>query len=168
MDRSFHEYFMRLALNEADRAGAAGEVPTGCVIIERPDDEDAAPISARILASAHNQTEALHDPTAHAEMIAITQAAATIGDFRLSNTILYVTKEPCAMCAGAIVLARIPMVVWGVGDPRRGGESVFGILSSDALIHRAETITGILGEEAREKLQGFFRMRRSAGNSGVE
>lgn len=160
MDRAFHEYFMRLAMNEADKADAADEVPTGCVIIEKPAADDAKPWSAKVLASAHNQTEMLHDPTAHAEMIAITQAAAAKGDFRLTDTILYVTKEPCAMCAGAIVLARIPIVVWGVGDPRRGGESLFGILSSDALIHRAEVIDGVLGDEAKTKLQDFFRRRR--------
>ncbi len=160
MDRAFHEYFMRLAMNEADKADAADEVPTGCVIIEKPAADDAKPWSAKVLASAHNQTEMLHDPTAHAEMIAITQAAAAKGDFRLTDTILYVTKEPCAMCAGAIVLARIPIVVWGVGDPRRGGESLFGILSSDALIHRAEVIDGVLGDEAKSKLQDFFRRRR--------
>lgn len=160
MTQAFHEYFMRLALALADKAGAEGEVPTGCVIVEAPASPDAMPITAKIIGKAHNQTETLHDPTAHAEMIAISQAAEVKGDFRLTDTILYVTKEPCAMCAGAIVLARIPTVVWGVSDPKRGGESNFGILSSDALIHRPEVIKEVLGEEAKIKLQEFFKERR--------
>lgn len=160
MNQAFHEYFMRMALSLADKAGADGEVPTGCVIVEAPSSPDAMAVTAKILGKAHNQTESLHDPTAHAEMIAISQAAAARGDFRLTDTILYVTKEPCAMCAGAIVLARIPTVVWGVSDPKRGGESNFGILSSDALIHQAEIIKDVLGEEAKGRLQEFFKERR--------
>jgi tRNA(adenine34) deaminase len=159
---SFHESFMRLALQEAAKAAEAEEVPTGCVIIERPKDEEHPPMPAcvRVLGRAHNQTEMLHDPTAHAEMIAITQACSAVGDFRLADTILYVTKEPCAMCAGAIVLARVPLVVYGVGDPRRGGQSVFGILDSPALIHRAQIVGGVLDDECRGVLQDFFRERR--------
>jgi len=159
---SFHEYFMRLALREAEKAAAAEEVPTGCVIVERPKDEEHPPMLAcvRVLGRAHNETEGLHDPTAHAEMLAITQACSAVGDFRLTDAILYVTKEPCAMCAGAIVLARIPLVVYGVGDPRRGGQSVFGILDSQALIHRAQVTGGVLEGECRGMLQDFFRERR--------
>ncbi len=168
----FHEYFMRLALREADQAAAAGEVPTGCIIAQRPEDPLQPPAAARVLGRAHNQTELLRDPTAHAEMLAITQAAAALRDFRLVKTILYVTKEPCAMCAGAIVLARIPVVVYGVADPRRGGQTIFGILNHQALIHRAKLVAGILKSECRERLQGFFREQRErrieTGNSKLE
>ena len=160
MNTAFHEYFMRLALREADLAAAAGEVPTGCVIVADPGEAPACLAAVKILGRAHNQTEMLKDPTAHAEMIAITQAAAALGDFRLTGTILYVTKEPCAMCAGAIVLARIPTVVYGAADPQRGGHSLFGILDHPALIHRAEVVAGILGDTCLERLQAFFRQRR--------
>lgn len=156
----FNEHFMRLALREADLAAAAGEVPTGCVIVRRPADPLQPAAAARVLGRAHNQTELLRDPTAHAEMLAITQAAAFLRDFRLVDTILYVTKEPCAMCAGAIVLARIPTVVYGVADPQRGGQSIFGILDHQALIHRAEVVAGVLDAECRARLQSFFRARR--------
>jgi len=116
----------------------------------------------RVIGSAHNQTELLKDPTAHAEMIAITQAASARSDWRLTDTILYVTKEPCAMCAGAIVLARIPLVVFGAPDPKRGGAvSVFNILNHEQLNHRAEVISGILEEECRSILQSFFQARRA-------
>ncbi len=161
MTPEFHAYFMRLALREAARAAEAGEVPAGCVIVAKPANTLGMPAAARILGRAHNQTELLHDPTAHAEMLAITQAAAALGDFRVVNAILYVTKEPCAMCAGAIVLARIPTVVFGVPDPKRGGAvSVFNILTHPDLIHRAEVISGVLEDECREMLQAFFRARR--------
>jgi len=145
-----HEKFLREALREAQKAADAGEVPTGCVIVR----------GGKIIARAHNQTELLKDPTAHAEMLAITQAAAAVGDWRLTDTILYVTKEPCAMCAGAIVLARIPLVVWGFSDPQRGGHSVFSILNHEGLNHRPEIISGVLESECREMFQAFFRERR--------
>jgi tRNA(adenine34) deaminase len=155
-----HEYFMGLALREAERAADAGEVPTGCVIAEIPTDELAGP--PRILGRAHNQVELLKDATAHAEMIAITQASCSRGDWRLTDTVLYVTKEPCAMCAGAIVLSRIPRVVFGAPDPRRGGAvSLFRILSAPELNHQAEVISGVLEAECRSVLQAFFRARRS-------
>lgn len=161
MTPEFHQYFMQKALREAEKAAAEGEVPTGCVIIPKPA-EDEQPLLAcvPILGRAHNQTEGLKDPTAHAEMLAITQATAAKGDFRLTDTILYVTKEPCAMCAGAIVLARIPLVVYGLTDPNRGGQSHFGILTSDTLIHRSEIITGVCEEECKAIIQNFFRERR--------
>jgi len=151
-----HQKYMRLALLEAERAAEAGEVPTGCVIVRMP--KDAA--SPKIIARAHNQTEMLKDPTAHAEILAITQAAAALGDWRLTDTILYVTKEPCAMCAGAIVLARIPLVVWGLSDPKRGGHSVFSILNHEGLNHRPEIVAGVLETECREMFQAFFREKR--------
>ncbi len=150
---------MNLALREAEKAADAGEVPAGCIIVNE-DPNRGIPRGA-VLGRAHNQTELLKDPTAHAEMIAITQAASTIGDWRLTDTILYVTKEPCPMCAGAIVLARIPKVVYGVPDPRRGGAlSVFTILDHPNLNHRCDVTTGVLETECRRILQAFFRARR--------
>lgn len=160
MDDAFHAFFMKLALAEAEEARRLGEVPTGCVVVRRPDSPDAAPDEGMVLARAHNMTETACNPAAHAEMMAIAGAARAVGDFRLPDTILYVTKEPCAMCAGAIVLARIPLVVWGMGDPARGGQSAFGILSSKALIHRAETIAGVMEEETSRIVREFFQSRR--------
>jgi tRNA(adenine34) deaminase len=155
----FHEKFMRQALHEAERAAEAGEVPTGCVIVRMPSEGEIV-VSGKIIARAHNQTEMLKDPTAHAEIVAITQAAAALGDWRLTHTILYVTKEPCAMCAGAIVLARIPLVVWGLSDPKRGGHSVFSILNHEGLNHRPEILAGVMETECREMFQAFFKEKR--------
>lgn len=162
--RQFHERCMGMALREARRAAEEEEVPTGCVIVDRPSDASIAgdgPLLPRVLGRAHNQTEQLKDPTAHAEMLAITQACSSRGDFRLTDSILYVTKEPCAMCAGAIVLARIPMVVIGAADPKRGGISVFNILGHPNLIHRAEVVGGVMEEESLALLRDFFRARRA-------
>lgn len=153
-----HEKYMRMALRQAQHAAEEGEVPTGCVVIHALPEAEGA--EYRLVGSAHNQTRLLKDPTAHAEMIAITQAAAALGDWRLTDTILYVTKEPCIMCAGAIVLARIPLVVYGVPDPARGGISVFNLLDRPELNHRCPVVAGILAEEARALLQGFFQARR--------
>jgi len=157
---NIHEHYMRMALREAQQAMEEDEVPTGCIIVRNcPDNED---LHGLVIGRAHNQVEQLHDPTAHAEMIAITQAAAAYGDWRLTDTILYVTKEPCAMCAGAIVLARIPCVVFGVPDPKRGGAvSVFNIVQHPDLIHRSEVISGVLEDDCRLILQSFFREKRS-------
>jgi len=152
-----YEFYMRLALQEAARAAEEGEVPAGCVIVHAA----AADRPARLIAKAHNQTEQLKDPTAHAEILAITQAAAALGDWRLGDTVLFVTKEPCPMCAGAIVLARIPTVVFGVPDPLRGGAvSVFQILNHPQLNHRCAVVGGVLEAECRAALQTFFRRRR--------
>lgn len=158
--QAFNEFFMKLALEEAEKARLLGEVPTGCVIIRRPDSPDAAPDENMVIARAHNMTETDRNPTAHAEMLAISEAARAVGDFRLADTILYVTKEPCAMCAGAVVLARIPVVVWGMSDKSRGGQSAFGILSSKALIHRAATVAEVLEPETSRMIKDFFRSRR--------
>ncbi len=148
-----HAYFMQLALREAQRSADADEVPVGAIIVK----------DGTVIGRAHNQTELLKDPTAHAEMIAITQAASAVGDWRLTDTILYVTKEPCPMCAGAIVLARIPLVVFGVADPKRGGAvSVFNILNHPQLNHRPEILQGILEEPCRDMLQNFFRKKRQS------
>lgn len=145
------EAHMRIALRQARLAAEADEVPIGAAIYQ----------GDRLLGQAHNQTETLKDPTAHAEMIAITQAASALGDWRLTDTVLYVTKEPCPMCAGAIVLARIPTIVWGVSDPQRGGAlSVFGIVQHPALNHRAVVFPGFLEAECKAILVDFFRARR--------
>lgn len=160
--REFHEYFMRLALRQAERAAACEEVPTGCVIVRQPTGENLPLAAVKVLGRAHNQTKMLKDATAHAEMIALTQAAAALGDWRLTDTILYVTKEPCAMCAGAIVLARVPLVVWGASDPKRGGQSLFSILAHENLNHRPTIIRDILQSECLAILQNFFMERRQA------
>jgi tRNA(adenine34) deaminase len=150
-------HYMRQALRQARLAGEAGEVPVGAVIV--------AP-GGRLLGQAHNQVELLRDPTAHAEILAITQAAAALGDWRLAGTTLYVTKEPCAMCAGAIVLARIPRVAWGAPDPQRGGAvSVFNILNHPQLNHRPVLAPGILEDECRTLLLDFFKIRRKAADA---
>jgi tRNA(adenine34) deaminase len=151
-----HEYYMDQALRQARRAAEAGEVPTGCVIAGPPGEDGARTIIGR----AHNQVELLKDPTAHAEMIAITQAASALGDWRLEDTVLYVTKEPCSMCAGAIILARVPLVVYGCPDPKRGGNSVFSILNHPGLNHRCEVVAGVREGECRDVLQAFFAERR--------
>lgn len=164
MTSDFDRFFMQMALREAERAAEDGEVPTGCVIVEPAAAEDGAfdpdPMSARILARAHNQPEMLCDATAHAEMLALTAAASAKGAWRLSGTRLYVTKEPCPMCAGAIVLARIPTVVWGVSDPKRGGGTVFNIFGHPGINHHPEVVTGVMENESLAVLQDFFRRRR--------
>jgi tRNA(adenine34) deaminase len=145
------EDYMRAALREAAVAAERGEVPVGAIIVR----------DRTVIGKAHNQVELLRDPTAHAEVLAITQAAAAIGDRRLTETVMYITKEPCAMCAGAIVLARIPTVVFGVMDPGRGGAvSVFNIFDNPQLNHRVDTRHGILEDECRSLLQEFFSSRR--------
>jgi len=159
MQGDLNETYMRMALRQAEEAMEAGEVPTGCLIVRFNPGSPGCP--GRLVGKAHNQVERLKDPTAHAEMLAITQAASAAGDWRLTDTVLYVTKEPCAMCAGAIVLARIPTVVFGATDPRRGGaESVFRILNHPDLNHRCKVISGVLAEECGDLLRGFFRNRR--------
>ncbi len=156
----FHNYFMSIALREAAQAAEAEEVPAGCIIIRKPASLTLPLAAVSVIARAHNQSEMLKDATAHAEMIALTQASSAQGDWRLTDTILYVTKEPCAMCAGAIVLARVPLVVWGLSDPKRGGHTVFSILNHPGLNHRPEIITGVLEDECRFILQEFFSQRR--------
>ncbi len=151
-----HRWFMRKAIRLARQAAEQEEVPVGAVIVRE----------GHMIAQAHNQVELLKDPTAHAEMIAITQATSAVGDWRLTDSILYVTKEPCPMCAGAIVLARIPLVVWGMTDPMRGGAiSRFGICQSDNLNHRVDCLTGVLEEECKAIVQEFFRKRRAAADT---
>ena len=154
MNENFSEevVYMRMALREAERAAEAGEVPCGAIIVK----------DGVIVGKAHNQTELLKDPTAHAEILAITQAAAALENWRLTDAVMYVTKEPCPMCAGAIVLARLKKVVWAVDDPKRGGaRSKFEILDHADLNHRVEIQTGVLEAECKSLLQGFFRERRA-------
>ncbi len=150
IDPGSDERLMRRALLLAAEAGEDGEVPVGAVIWRE----------GRILASAHNQVERLQDATAHAEILALTQASAALGDWRLEDCILVVTKEPCAMCAGAIVKARIRRLVYGAPDPREGGATVFGIFDWPGMNHRVEVRGGVLAEECAELLRTFFRNRR--------
>lgn len=145
---------MRQALLEAETAFAEGEVPVGAVIVH----------GGRIIAAAHNQREALRDPTAHAEMIALTQAAEALGSWRLEDCTLYVTLEPCPMCAGAVVQARLPQVVYGATDPKAGAvDSLYGLLSDPRLNHRCDVIRGVLAEPCGALLTRFFRQQRAAG-----
>ena len=145
------EQWMAMALREATKAAEEGEVPTGCVIVDA---------EGRILGRAHNQTEGLTDATAHAEMMALSAAFAAKGNWRLSGCRLYVTKEPCPMCAGAIVLARPERVIWGVSDPKRGGSTVFDIFRHPGINHHPQLTEGVLADPCREILQKFFRSRR--------
>lgn len=145
---------MQLALEEARQAEMEGEVPIGALIVH----ED------RVIASAHNQREQLRDPTAHAEMIAVTQAAESLNSWRLENTTLYVTLEPCTMCAGAIVQARIPLVVYGAADSKAGAvESLFRLLSDPRLNHRPSVLSGVLSGPCGEILTSFFQRQRAQG-----
>ena len=149
-----HETFMQMALEEAEQAMREEEVPVGAVIIYK----------GRTIASAHNQREQLHDPTAHAEMVAITQAAESRKSWRLDGCTLYVTLEPCPMCAGAILQARIPTVVFGATDPKAGAvQSLFELLNDSRLNHRVETVGGILAESCGEILSRFFKEQRRQG-----
>ncbi len=145
---------MEMALEEARAALEEKEVPIGAVIVH----------GEQVIARAHNQREQLRDPTAHAEMIAITQAAAALGSWRLEDCALYVTLEPCPMCAGAIVQARIPLVVYGAADPKAGAvQSLFRMLDDPRLNHRALAIGGILAGPCGEILSRFFQRQRELG-----
>ncbi|MEK6712928.1 MAG: tRNA adenosine(34) deaminase TadA [Nitrospirota bacterium] len=143
--------FMNIALEEARIAAYAGEVPIGAVAV----------IGNEVIARGHNLRETLNDPTAHAEMIVIREASGKLGQWRLTDVTLYVTIEPCAMCAGAIVLARVPRVVFGARDPKAGGGgSVFQILQEPALNHRVELASGIKEDNCSSILKDFFGNRR--------
>ena len=158
----FHEKYIGMAYAEAAKAAADGEVPAGCVIVLVSDDGSVS----RIVGKAHNMTETLKDPTAHAEMLAITQASSAVGDWRLTDCILYVTKEPCPMCGGAIVLARIPYVVWSVDDPKRGAQTFFKIFEAPGINHHPQILTGVCREACLAQLQSFFQERRSESKAG--
>jgi tRNA(adenine34) deaminase len=145
------EYFMLLALREAEAALQHDDVPIGCVIVH----------GGEVLAVARNERELRGDPTAHAEILALREASAKLGGWRLLDTVLYVTLEPCAMCAGAIVLARVPRVVYGATDPKAGmAGSVLDILGEPALNHRPDVAGGLLAGESSELLRSFFDARR--------
>ncbi|HYO25756.1 MAG TPA: tRNA adenosine(34) deaminase TadA [Lacipirellulaceae bacterium] len=145
------DHYMLQALELAHAAAAADEAPVGALIVS----------GGRVVASARNEREALRDPTAHAEMIAITQAAAALGRWRLDDATLYVTLEPCPMCAGAIVQARIPRVVYGADDPKAGAaRSLFRLLDDPRLNHRAEIVPGVQAEACGRVLTEFFQNKR--------
>jgi tRNA(adenine34) deaminase len=146
--------FMQEALIEADRAAEKGEVPVGCVIV----------VGDAIDARGHNLRESAADPTAHAEMIAIREAAKSRGDWRLDDATLYVTLEPCPMCAGALVHARVKRVVYGCDDPKAGAVKTLFTIGSDArLNHRFEVTGGVRAEECAARLQTFFQRLRAEG-----
>jgi tRNA(adenine34) deaminase len=150
---------MHEALRLARAAGETDEVPVGCVIVH----------NGRVIGRAHNQREVLGDPTAHAEMVAITQAAEAVGSWRLHGCTLYVTLEPCTMCAGAMILARLDRLVYGAADPKAGAvESVFRILDEPRLNHRVQVTRGLLAEECGAVLSEFFRARRGKGAAAEE
>jgi tRNA(adenine34) deaminase len=145
------EYFMRLALREATRALDHDDVPIGALVVR----------DGEVIGSGHNEREVRADPTAHAEMIALREAARAIGSWRVLDAVLYVTLEPCAMCAGAIVLARVPRVVFAATDPKAGAAgSVFDILAEPRLNHRPQVAGGLLAEESADLLRAFFAPRR--------
>ncbi|MEI6416201.1 MAG: tRNA adenosine(34) deaminase TadA [Verrucomicrobiota bacterium] len=152
IDLASDDYFMSQALRQAVRAYEADEVPVGAVIVHE----------GRIIARAYNQVETLKDATAHAEILAITQAEQALGDWRLNECDLYVTKEPCPMCAGASVNARVKRVIFGCGDPRGGGAGgLLNILQLPTLNHRCEITSGVREEECGSLLKKFFAEKRS-------
>ena len=145
------EYFMRLALREAERALEHYDVPIGAVLVR----------DGEVIAAARNERELRGDPTAHAEVLALREASARLGTWRLLDTALYVTLEPCAMCAGAIVLGRVPRVVYAADDPKAGAAgSVLDVLAEPRLNHRPAVARGLLADEAAELLRGFFAAKR--------
>lgn len=145
------EYYMRLALREAERALGHDDVPIGCVIAHQ----------GEVIAASRNERELRGDPTAHAEILALREAARRLEGWRLLDTVLYVTLEPCAMCAGAIVLARVPRVVYGAPDPKAGAAgSVIDVLAEPRLNHRPDVAGGLLAEEGAGLLRAFFASRR--------
>lgn len=152
IDLGSDHYFMGEALRLAQRAWENGEVPVGAVVVR----------AGRIIARAWNQVELLNDATAHAEMLAITQAESAVGGWRLTDCTLYVTKEPCPMCAGAAVHVRLRRVVFGAADAKGGAAgSALNVLQFDGLNHRAEVVGGVRGEECGDLLRAFFRERRA-------
>jgi tRNA(adenine34) deaminase len=145
------ERFMRLAIAEAERALAHGDVPIGAIVVR----------DGEVVGAGHNERELRQDPTAHAEAIALREAARALGSWRVLDSTLYVTLEPCAMCAGAIVLARVPRVVYGCADPKAGAAgSVLDVLSESRLNHRPELTAGVLAVECAALLTAFFAARR--------
>jgi tRNA(adenine34) deaminase len=151
--------FMREALREAERAAAAGEVPVGAIVVN----------GSGIVGRGHNQPITAGDPTAHAEVVALREAARTMGNYRLTGVRLYVTVEPCLMCVGAMVHARVGTLIFGTREPKAGAVvSAQQALSHPALNHRVEVVEGVLAEESRELLQRFFQARRAASRIGQD
>ncbi len=149
---SVDERFMRLAIQQGEIARENGDIPVGAVII----------CQDRIIGKAYNQREQLNDPTAHAEIIALTQAAEAVGNWRLNGCVIYVTLEPCPMCAGALVLARLDRLIYGCDDPKAGAAgSLYNIVADERLNHRLEVTAGVLAEECSSQLQRFFQNRRT-------
>ena len=156
MDRSLDEHFMREAQREAREALAAGEVPVGAVVV----------MDGRVVGAGFNQPIGRADPTAHAEIVALRVAAREVGNYRLTGATLYVTVEPCVMCVGAIVHARVGALVYGASEPKAGAvRSTMRTLDQPALNHRVEVIEGVLDEECGQIMQDFFRDRRAS--SGI-
>src|SRR5437879_2772453 len=149
-----HERWMREAIRAAHEAKLAGEVPVGtCVVVDE-----------QLVAVAGNRTRTDCDPTAHAEIVALREGARRVGNYRLATAVVYSTIEPCAMCAGALIQARVPLLVYGAVDEKAGAiDSHFGICSSDQLNHRVEIVSGVLEAECRALMQEFVRARRTAG-----
>lgn len=148
---NMHETFMKIALEEADKAKALGEVPIGAVIVK---DE-------KVIAQAHNLRETSQNPMTHAEMLVIEQASQQLNSFRLEECTLYVTLEPCVMCSGAIIMSRLPHIVYGARDPKGGTvDSLMHLLNEPRFNHRAEVTSGVLGNECGERLTLFFRELR--------
>ena len=146
------QQYMRMAIDQAEIAAENGDVPIGAVIIYK----------GQIIGKAYNQREQLNDPTAHAEIIALTQAAEFVGSWRLDGCTIYVTLEPCPMCAGALVLARMDRLVYGCDDPKTGAvKSLFNIVQDNRLNHQLEVSSGVLAEECSKLLQIFFGRRRN-------
>ena len=155
MEQSAHEMYMRIALDLAREAANEGEVPVGALVVDK---------DGQIIGTGANRREADQDPIAHAEILAIASAANRIGFWRLEDTTLFVTLEPCPMCAGAILNARIPRVVFGASDPKAGAvQSLYHLLEDDRLNHRCEVTGGILAGECSEILSFFFRELRKQG-----
>ncbi|MGQ5712274.1 tRNA adenosine(34) deaminase TadA [Desulforudis sp. DRI-14] len=151
LEREKHEGFMREALKEAEKAFALGEIPVGAVVV----------VNGQVVACGYNLREMLDDATAHAEILALREASRKLGDWRLSEATLYSTVEPCPMCAGAIVQARVRKVVYGADDPKAGAAgSVLDLLREPRFNHQVEVVPGILAEECRAIMQQFFRRLR--------
>ncbi len=145
------EYYMRLALREAERAVEHDDVPVGAVVVK----------DGEVIGAGHNERELREDPTAHAETLALRQASQTLGSWRVLDSVMYVTLEPCTMCAGAIVLSRIPRVVFAASDPKAGAAgSVLDLLDVPALNHRPQVAGGLLAQDAADMLRAFFASRR--------
>lgn len=158
IDLQSDAYFMSEALRMAVRAYEAEEVPIGAVVVR----------DGKIIARAFNQVELLKDATAHAEMLALTQAEASVGDWRLTDCDLYVTKEPCPMCAGALVHVRMRRVVFGCEDPRGGAAGgLLNLLQNPSFNHQCDIVAGVLRDECANLLQSFFRAKRAGNNQGL-